>query len=91
MVPVPGGVYNTTVVTRTTGPGTCYPGTAYPGVPPSYPAGCVAPTGAYVPTTFPAPAVPLPSTGYPAGYPAPQPYPPAPPGKNMICKDVSDK
>jgi len=79
----PGGAYNTTVVTRTTGPGGYYPGTAYPaGVPQSYPA--VAPGGAYVPPTFPAPTVPPPSTGYPVGYTAPPPYatgPAPPPGK----------
>jgi len=81
------GGYNTTVVTRTAGPGACYPGTAYPpGVPQSYPTGyAVPPSGSYVPPTFPAPTVPLPSTGYPAGYAAPSPYGSAPaplPGSN---------
>ena len=88
VVGYPGGVYNTTVVTRTAGPGAYYPGTAYqPGLPQSYPTGSVVPpSGGYVAPTFPAPTVPPPSTGYPAGYAGPPPYAPAPalpPGNNV--------
>ena len=84
----PGGAYNATVVTRTAG--ACYPSAAAypPTLPQSYPVGCtVNPSGVYVAPTFPAPAVPPPSTGYPVGYAAPPPYalaPGPPPGKSVI-------